>query len=133
MVKWIKCFALTVMLSMAFGVTGQVTTSSIQVLVTDDADEPLIGATVKAIHKPSGSKYNAVSNLDGRAYMQGLRTGGPYEVEVTYVGYQLRRVEGVVLQLGNTYNLSVHLSPMANELSEVVVSGVAGQIGRAHV
>ena len=127
MVKWIKFFALTVMLSMAFGVTGQVTTSSIQVLVTDDADEPLIGATVKAIHKPSGSKYNAVSNLDGRAYMQGLRTGGPYEVEVTYVGYQLRRVEGVVLQLGNTYNLSVHLSPMANELSEVVVSGVAGQ------
>ena len=51
MVKWIKFFALTVMLSMAFGVTGQVTTSSMQVLVTDDAEEPLIGATVKAIHR----------------------------------------------------------------------------------
>ena len=127
MVKKIKFLAVATMLAMAFGLNAQVTTSSLQVLVTDDAEEALIGATVKAVHQPSGTRYNAVSNLDGLAYMQGMRTGGPYRVEVTYVGYQTRVVEGVVLQLGNTYNLSVHLSPAVSQLNELVVTGQGGQ------
>ena len=112
-----------IMMLFAITVNAQVTTSSLSVTVTDDAEEALIGATVVATHMPSGTSYNAVSNLNGLAYMQGMRTGGPYSVKVSYIGYESRTVEGVVLQLGNTYNLSVHLSTAASMLGEVVVLG----------
>ena len=123
MFKKIHFLSFITMLLMAIGMNAQVTTSALSVKVTDDSNESLIGATVTAVHMPSGTKYNATSNLDGYAYMQGMRTGGPYSVEVSYIGYQTRTVEGVVLELGNTYNLDVHMSTAASLLSEVVVLG----------
>ncbi len=123
MFKKIHFLSFITMLLMAIGMNAQVTTSALSVKVTDDSNESLIGATVTAVHMPSGTKYNATSNLDGYAYMQGMRTGGPYSVEVSYIGYQTRTVEGVVLELGNTYNLDVHMSTAASLLSEVVVMG----------
>jgi len=56
-----------------------------------------------------------------------MRTGGPYEVTVSYIGFQPRIVKGIILQLAETYNLSVMLSEDANELAEVVVSGKASK------
>ena len=44
-----------------------------------------------------------------------MRTGGPYNVTVSYIGFQPKTVKGVNLQLGETYNLSVWLSEDANE------------------
>ena len=122
MFKKIHLLSFILMLT-AITMNAQVTTSSLSVTVTDDAEEALIGATVVATHMPSGTSYNAVSNLNGLAYMQGMRTGGPYSVKVSYIGYETRTVEGVVLELGNTYNLSVHLSSSASLLGEVVVLG----------
>ena len=112
-----------IMMCLAITMNAQVTTSALSVTVTDDSEEALIGATVTAIHMPSGTKYNSVSNLNGLAHMQGMRTGGPYSVEVSYIGYETRTVEGVVLELGNTYNLTVHMSSAASMLGEVVVLG----------
>ena len=43
---------------------------------------PVIGATVVAIHEPSGTLYGAVTNVDGRYTIQGMRTGGPYKIEI---------------------------------------------------
>ncbi|MBP3739364.1 MAG: carboxypeptidase regulatory-like domain-containing protein [Muribaculaceae bacterium] len=125
MFKKIHFLSFIVMLFAAFSMNAQVTTSALSVTVTDDTEEALIGATVVATHLPSGTKYNAVSNLAGLAHMQGMRTGGPYRVQVSYIGYETRVVEGVVLQLGNTYMLDVHLSSAANQLSEVVITGDA--------
>ena len=123
MFKRFHFLSFIVMVLMAIGMNAQVTTSSMSVKVTDDNEEGLIGATVVATHIPSGTKYNASSNLDGLAYMQGMRPGGPYRVTVSYIGYETRTVEGVVLQLANTYNLSVHMSTSASQLGEVVVMG----------
>lgn len=125
MFKKIHFLSFIVMLFAAFSMNAQVTTSALSVTVTDDTEEALIGATVVATHLPSGTKYNAVSNLAGLAHMQGMRTGGPYRVQVSYIGYETRVVEGVVLQLGNTYMLDVHLSSASNQLSEVVITGDA--------
>jgi len=100
--------------------SGKVTTESA-------SGETIIGATVQAVHEPSGTRYAAVTNIDGRFNIQGMRTGGPYSVTVSYIGYQTKKLTGVVLALGETYNLNVWLSEDANELTEVVVTGKASK------
>lgn len=53
---------------------AQITTSGISGKVTSD-NESVIGATVTAIHQPSGTVYRAVTNIDGRYTIQGMRPG----------------------------------------------------------
>ena len=121
-------FLVTLMLVMATSMMGQITTSALSGRVTmQGTDETVIGATVQAVHEPSGTRYAAVTNIDGLFNIQGMRTGGPYSVSVSYIGYQTKTVKGVELVLGETYNLHVVLSEDANELSEVVVSGRASK------
>jgi len=99
---------------------AQVTTSSMSGKVTDGT-EALIGASVKVTHLPSGTVYGAVTNVDGRFSIQGMRTGGPYEAEISYLGYASHKHENFYLQLGETYNLTVTLSPLSQSLKEVVI------------
>ena len=122
-------FLVALLLTMTLTALAQVTTSSLAGKVTlDDANgEEVIGATIQAIHEPSGTRYAAVTNTSGRFTIQGMRTGGPYSVTISYIGFQPKTVKGVNLQLGETYNLSVWLSEDANELAEVVVSGKASK------
>ena len=89
--------------------------------------EEVIGATVVAVHEPSGTRYTAVTNTTGRFSINGMRTGGPYNVTISYIGFQPKTVKGITLQLAETYNLSVFLSEDATELAEVVVSGKASK------
>ena len=105
-------FLVSVLLTLSLTVMAQITTSSMAGKVTFDSQtgEEVIGATVVAVHTPSGTRYTAVTNASGRFSIQGMRTGGPYEVTTSYVGYQPKTIKGVVLQLGETYNLSVWIS-----------------------
>lgn len=89
--------------------------------------EEVIGATVVAVHEPSGTRYTAVTNTSGRFSINGMRTGGPYNVTISYIGFQPRTIKGVTLQLAETYNLNVFLTEDATELAEVVVSGKASK------
>lgn len=65
---------------------AQVTTSSLSGRVTDENQEPLAGAAVVAVHTPSGTQYAAVANAQGRFNINGMRAGGPYTVEVSFLG-----------------------------------------------
>ena len=122
-------FLVAMMLTFSLTLMAQITTSSMAGKVTLDGSdgEEVIGATVIAIHEPSGTRYTAVTNTTGRFSIQGMRTGGPYEVTVSYIGFQPKTVKGITLQLAETYNLSVWLSEDATELAEVVVSGKASK------
>ena len=108
---------------------AQITTSSMSGLVTlgDAKGETVIGATVQAVHEPSGTRYAAVTNVDGRFSIQGMRTGGPYAVTVSYIGYQSKIIRGIQLELGETYDLKVWIEEEASELAEVVISGKASK------
>ena len=103
---------------------AQITTSSMSGKVTmQGSGEEVIGATVQVVHEPSGTRYNAVSNVDGRFSIQGMRTGGPYTVTVSYIGFQPKSYKSITLQLGENFDLNVEMSEDANELQEVVVTG----------
>ena len=104
----------------AVGARAQVTTAAMGGRVADVANEPIIGATVQAIHMPSGTQYGAITNMDGRYTIQGMRTGGPYKLSISYVGYQGVVYEDITLQLGEVYNLNVEMKEASELLGEVV-------------
>ena len=120
--KKLLTFFLAMIASVAM--MAQVTTSSISGKIVDE-NGPLPGATVIATHIPSGSSYFTISNSEGRYTMQGMRVGGPYTIEVRYVGYATSKSENVTLKLGETYRADFTLDSKANELGEIVVSGEA--------
>ncbi|MFN3999139.1 carboxypeptidase regulatory-like domain-containing protein [Algoriphagus sp.] len=101
---------------------GQVTTSSVQGIVSDREGITLPGANVVAVHEPSGTRYGAVSNLEGRFSLPNLRIGGPYTIQVSFIGYRTQSYTGIILKLGEPYSLSVSLEDDSADLSEVVVT-----------
>jgi len=120
-------FSLVAALLALFAFSGNalaqgVTTSSMIGLITDTKNEPLIGASVVATHMPSGSKYGAITQLDGRFTIPGMRVGGPYRVVVSYVGYQSQTFENIFLSLGSAGNVNAKLSDAATTTAEVIVT-----------
>ena len=108
---------------LAFMVTtamAQITTSSVSGKITANGED-VIGATIKAVHQPSGTVYRAVTNMDGRYSIQGMRPGGPYVLEVTYMGYKNKQVKGISLSLGQNTVLNETLAEDAAQLEDVVV------------
>ena len=99
---------------------AQITTSSVSGKITANGED-VIGATIKAVHQPSGTVYRAVTNIDGRYSIQGMRPGGPYVLEVTYVGYKNKQVKGISLSLGQNTVLNETLSEDAAQLEDVVI------------
>ena len=108
-----------------FPFTGraQVTTASMEGVVTDIGAVPLVAATVIAVHEPSGTQYGTTTRGDGRYNLPNLRVGGPYTVTATYVGYETQTVENVSLSLAQKLNLDFGLRNASIELEEIVVSG----------
>ena len=77
-----------VMLSFPLTLLAQgITTAAINGVVTDKDGKPLQGATIQALHDPSGAAYGNTTREDGRYNLQNLRVGGPYTIKVSYVGF----------------------------------------------
>ena len=120
-----RLFLLVVtLLTLSLTAVAQVTTSGINGIVTANNEE-VIGATITAKHLPSGSVYRAVTNVNGRYTITGMRSGGPYEVEVSYIGYQTKKFTDIQLALGQNSVLDVWLSEGSEMLQEVEVVAAA--------
>ena len=102
---------------------AQNTTAAIEGAVSSPDGDPLPGANILAIHQPTGTRYGATTNEEGRYYLQGLRVGGPYTIEASFVGYQSVRETGVNLQLDQTRTISFELQQATEELEAVEVIG----------
>ncbi|MFI3316441.1 MAG: carboxypeptidase regulatory-like domain-containing protein [Rikenellaceae bacterium] len=103
---------------------AQVTTSGITGQITDTKGESLVGATVIAIHTPSGSEYGVATNSEGRYTIRGMRAGGPYTVTVSYIGYQTVEASGITLSLGENFTFSPKMVE-GQQLDDVVVISTA--------
>ncbi|MCB0799168.1 MAG: TonB-dependent receptor, partial [Bacteroidales bacterium] len=104
---------------------AQVTTSTLSGKITETDGQPLPGATIVATHVPSGTLYGASANIQGQYSIQGMRPGGPYTVNVTFVGYQTQSYTEITLLLGENTTLNSTLAPTTTEMTEVTVIGYA--------
>ena len=122
----IKCFiAVFAAMLMSVAAFAQVTTSALSGLAVDTNGEPVIGVAVIATHTPSGTVYGVTTNEVGRYTINGMRSGGPYTVEFSCLGYQTVTYTDVTLQLAETYSLGATLNEDSEMLSEAMVIGAA--------
>lgn len=100
---------------------AQVTTAGMNGRVTASNGETLPGATVLAIHTPSGSQYGTTTDMEGFYRIPNMRIGGPYTITVSYVGYKGVTLTDVTLNLGQTFNYSPTLTEETATISGVEV------------
>ena len=101
---------------------AQVTTATMTGVVKDNNGEPLIGATVKATHVPSGTIYGVVTQTNGSYTIPHLRVGGPYTIEPGYIGYTGESTDNVFLVLGEKLRFNIEMQEEGVTLENVVVT-----------
>jgi hypothetical protein len=102
---------------------AQITTSAINGVVKSTADEPLVGATIVATHQPSGTKYTTITRAGGQFSIQNMRVGGPYLIEISYVGHNTERVDNIFLQLAESFLLNPSLEKTSTTMTGVTITG----------
>ena len=96
-------------------------TGSISGKVTDASNnEVLIGANVLVV----GTTTGASSDLDGYYSINGLAPG-IYQIKISYISYQTKGVDNVVVKENQETKINVPLNPASTELDEVVVTAEA--------
>ena len=105
----------------AITATAQATTASLNGFVTDDDGKALVGATVVATHTPTETIYGTTTDANGAYRLQGLRVGGPYTVEISFVGYNEKKINDITLSLGENRQVDAKLA--SAQIEEVVVIG----------
>lgn len=112
--------------SVAFNSFGQgSTTAALSGVVKDKNGEELPGATVLAVHTPTGSQFGAVTTLSGNYTILNMNVGGPYTITVQYVGFEDQKKENVYLSLGQTLRMNFDLSEDVETIGEVVITSNA--------
>jgi hypothetical protein len=121
--------AVAVSIGLAAPAFAQETSSGISGKIVTPAGTPAAGTAVKIIHLPSGTVRNAVVNNSGSFNLKGLRVGGPYQIIVDSQTFQDTTVDGVFLELGETFDVNVALqSDQSIEVINVTASQVSTSI-----
>jgi len=131
--RYLRPLALLALAALALGLPAAsvqaqgVTSGSITGSVLDPQGQPVPGATVVAVHEPSGTRYEAFSRADGRFTIPGMRVGGPYTVSATLSSFQPKPVRDVVVNLGTATDLTLSLSNVAVS-EEVTVTAQSSEV-----
>jgi outer membrane receptor for ferrienterochelin and colicin len=109
-----------------------VTTASMTGVVITTEGKPLSGASVLALHIPTGTQYGTTTNNNGRYTIPNMRVGGPYTVIISTVGFQTQQVDSVQLALGSAATFNFDLSQSSGSLSEVTVTSKRSSLFNSH-
>src|SRR3954462_12551725 len=99
-----------------------VTTGAMSGVIKDAQGAVIPGATVLAVHQPSGSTYEAVTQADGRFVMPGMRVGGPYTITASLPGFTSEAKNNISVSLGVTQDVDFGLK-IANVAETITVVG----------
>lgn len=116
-------FLLVVSLLTTSALLAQVTTSSISGIVKDQSGQNLAGASVTALHQPSGTRYATITQSGGNFTIANMRTGGPYQITISYVGMRTQTLNDIYLQLAEATVVNGNLESSEGTLQQVVVTG----------
>jgi hypothetical protein len=110
-----------------------VTTGSVSGVVTNAQKQPVAGATVIAIHEPSGTSYETTTRTDGRYSIPNMRVGGPYSIQVIYTGtggsaFAPQTKENITVNLGTSTDVDVNVQPITVTEEVTVVSDQADPV-----
>ncbi len=105
-----------------------VTTATLSGRVLDETGRPLPNATVIVLHGPTGVSSGVFSRGDGRYNVAGLRTGGPYEIRVSYIGFQTAVRQGVSLTMGQRLRTDFRLRRDVIEAGEIIVTAHGDEV-----
>jgi hypothetical protein len=122
--RTVVCLALALLAWAQPGLGQTVTTGTITGIVTDQQGGVLPGATVAAVHEPTGTTYEGLTDSQGRFTLLNVRVGGPYEVTAQLAGFREREVGDVQVALGEARQVDFEL-PLATITETVTVSGEA--------
>lgn len=121
MIKKLKFYFVAIALFSFTGLFAQVTTANLNGKVVDQNNEALIGATVKATHTPTGTVYGVSTRANGSYNLSNLRIGGPYKIEISYIGFKSQVIDNIQLSLGEERKMDVTLVEDSRTLGEVTV------------
>lgn len=121
------CLAFLMMVGLG-STHAQVTTSSMSGTVLDADGNPLPGATVLAIHTPTGTRYGVITRSNGRYNIPNLRVGGPYRVESSFVGFETKVKDGFFLTLGKNQTINFEMTQSTTQLDDVLVTAGSTEI-----
>src|SRR4029453_18438664 len=96
---------------------SQVTTSEMTGVVKDNNGQSLTGASVTAVHTPSGTTYTTIAGKNGVFNIPNMRAGGPYSLKITFAGQ-----EHFTLELGQPYHVNATLNQSTQILESVIVT-----------
>jgi hypothetical protein len=97
------CFVMSLLCSNVILQAQGITSSQLLGQILDSKGEPLVAASVKAIHEPSGTIYGVYTRDDGRYNIPNMRIGGPYKITISYIGYQTKTETIQQLSLGQKF------------------------------
>ncbi len=97
------------------------TTSGMRGIIRTELGEVLPGATVVALHEPTGAQFGTTTNAEGIFNIRNMNVGGPYKVTVSFVGYQNYEQTGIYLKLGQIQAIDVSLKEESTELEAITI------------
>lgn len=111
-------------------VAAQTTQASISGVISDNQRQLLPGASVKVRNESTGFTTGTLTNALGEYIFKELPLGGPYSVNVTFIGYGEQKRTGYALNQGDAIkvNISMAESVQSLEVVEVVASGLKNKV-----
>src|SRR5688572_14256583 len=98
-----------------------VTTGSVSGVVTDAQGGVLPGATIQAVHTPTGTKYETVTDAQGRYTFLNVRVG-PYDLKASMASFRDESQAGLDVKLGEQKAVDFHMQlATVSETVEVTV------------
>jgi hypothetical protein len=101
---------------------AQVVSTGVTGLVRDTGGNPIVGATVTAVHLPTNATSLAVTNQVGRFTITGLPAGGPFTVTATADGFTTNAATDVQTDLGNNAEVSITMKSGAIVMEKFVAT-----------
>jgi carboxypeptidase family protein len=102
---------------------AQETTATLTGIVTDPKGSVIVGASILVKHEPTGSTSGTQTNNKGLFVVPNLRSGGPYTIRISFVGFRDEVLDNVTLSLGNNADLNINMKVGDRNLEEVVIVG----------